>query len=105
VSDQTFEQIAQGEPARIRGTVKMVTENFVRTAHNVGLSGWKDHAMLRGFSGDAYLSEMGITDPDDPKEVSECALNEPYGFTLDAGELLRIPPMQTEGRTSTASRT
>ena len=39
----------------------MVTENVLTTPH-VGRFGWKDdHAFLRGFSGDAYLNEMGIT--------------------------------------------
>jgi len=85
VSDQTFEQIAQSEPSQIQGTVKMVTENFASVAH-VGRFGWKDdHATLRGFSGDAYLNEMGITNPDNKAEVSECALNEtlPYGLQYE----------------------
>src|SRR6266436_6162730 len=87
VSDQTFEQIAQSEPPQIQGTVKMVTENFTKVAH-VGRFGWKDvHASLRGFSGDAYLNEMGITNPDNQNEVSQCAMGEKdYGIQLeDAG--------------------
>jgi len=83
VSDQTFEQIAQSEPPQIQGTVKMVTENFTKVAH-VGRFGWKDdHASLRGFSGDAYLNENGITNPDNPNEVSQCAANaKAYGLPL-----------------------
>jgi Di-haem oxidoreductase, putative peroxidase len=84
VSDQTFEQIAQSEPPEIQGTVKMVTENFTSVAH-VGRFGWKDdHASLRGFSGDAYLNEIGITNPDNPQDVSNCAANEKaYGIQLE----------------------
>ncbi len=84
VSDQTLEQIAENEPPKIQGTVKMVTENFTTTAH-VGRFGWKDdHASLRGFSGDAYLNEMGITNPDNQQEVSVCAANETaYGVQLE----------------------
>lgn len=84
VSDQTFEQIAESEPPKIQGTVKMVTENFTHVAH-VGRFGWKDdHASLRGFSGDAYLNEMGITNPDNQDEVSQCAINEKaYGLELE----------------------
>jgi mono/diheme cytochrome c family protein len=83
VSDQTFERIAESEPPEIHGTVKMVTENFTKVAH-VGRFGWKDdHASLRGFSGDAYLNENGITNPDNPDEVSQCAANEKaYGLPL-----------------------
>jgi len=83
VSDQTFEQIAASEPPAIQGTVKMVTENFTKVAH-VGRFGWKDdHASLRAFSGDAYLNENGITNPDNPDEVSQCAANQKdYGLPL-----------------------
>jgi hypothetical protein len=83
VSDQTFERIAESEPPEIHGIVKMVTENFTKVAH-VGRFGWKDdHASLRGFSGDAYLNENGITNPDNPDEVSQCAANEKaYGLPL-----------------------
>lgn len=84
VSDQTLIQLAQNEPQSVRGTVKMVTENFLHTAH-VGRFGWKDdHAFLRAFSGDAYLNEMGITNPDNPTDTSSCATGvTQYGITLE----------------------
>jgi mono/diheme cytochrome c family protein len=84
VDDQTLENLAQQEPVAVRGTVKMVTENFLQTAH-VGRFGWKDdHAFLRGFSGDAYLNEMGITNPDNPVDTSTCATGiKDYGLTLE----------------------
>ncbi|MFZ0677170.1 di-heme oxidoredictase family protein [Candidatus Binatus sp.] len=84
VPDQTLIQLAQNEPQSIRGTVKMVTENFLNTAH-VGRFGWKnDHALLRGFAGDAYLNEMGITNPDNPTDTSSCAIGvTQYGITLE----------------------
>jgi hypothetical protein len=89
VSDQTLEAIAQNQPPQIRGTLKMVTENFTTVPH-VGRFGWKDdHAMLRGFAGDAYLNEMGITNPDNPNEVSQCAANlTAFGIALET------PPAQ-----------
>jgi len=88
VADDTFNQIAQSEPSQIQGTVKMVTENFASTPH-VGRFGWKDdHAALRGFSGDAYLNENGITNPDNTQEVSQCALNvKAFGLQLQDGEV------------------
>jgi Di-haem oxidoreductase, putative peroxidase len=84
VDDQTLIQLAQNEPAAVQGVVKMVTENFLSTAH-VGRFGWKDdHAFLRGFSGDAYLNEMGITNPDNPVDISSCALGETqFGIALE----------------------
>jgi len=96
VADATFEQLAKSEPAAIQGTVKMVTENFITVAH-VGRFGWKDdHATLRGFAGDAYLNEMGITNPDNQQEVSQCALDETaYGLQLqDTGLEDTIDPDQ-----------
>jgi hypothetical protein len=84
VADQTLIQLAQKEPQSVQGVVKMVTENFLSTAH-VGRFGWKDdHAFLRGFSGDAYLNEMGITNPDNPTDTSSCALGvTQFGVTLE----------------------
>ena len=63
----------------------MVTENFTNVAH-VGRFGWKDdHASLRGFSGDAYLNEMGITNPDNPGRKSAYApqTRQAYGVQLE----------------------
>jgi CxxC motif-containing protein (DUF1111 family) len=40
---------------------------------------------LRGFAGDAYLNEIGITNPDHPAEVSTCARDKfSFGVLLDA---------------------
>src|SRR5580698_2726013 len=84
ISDQTLIQLAQNEPSSVRGVPKMVTENFLTTAH-VGRFGWKDdHAVLRAFSGDAYLNEMGITNPDNPVDTSSCATGvTQYGIALE----------------------
>lgn len=84
VADATFERLAQNEPAAVRGTLKRVTEDGQQ---RVARFGWKnDHATLRAFSGDAYLHEMGITNPIGPTEVSTCALNQQqFGITLQAG--------------------
>ena len=46
VSDQTFEQIAESEPPAIQGKIKMVTENFAKTAHAGRLDG-RDDALHR----------------------------------------------------------
>ncbi len=84
VSDQTLIQLAQKEPQSVQGVVKMVTENFLSTPH-VARFGWKDdHVFLRGFAGDAYLNEMGISNPDNPVNTSSCALGvTQYGVALE----------------------
>src|SRR5215813_2225696 len=85
VADATFDAIAAGQPVAIRGVVKRVTE---LGATRVARFGWKDDvATLRGFAGDAYLNEMGITSPDFPNERSNCALNRTsFGVLLDAAD-------------------
>jgi hypothetical protein len=85
VADATFDAIAAGQPAAIRGVVKRVTE-FGRT--RVARFGWKDDiATLRAFSGGAYLNEMGVTNPDNPNELTNCALNRTqFGVLLDSAD-------------------
>ncbi len=85
VSDQTLIQLASNEPSSVQGTVKTVNE-FGR--QRVARFGWKDdHATLRAFAGDAYLNEMGITNPDNPAEISTCALNKSqFGVVLQTSD-------------------
>lgn len=85
VADSTFNALAAGQPSDIRGTVKTVNE---LGATRVGRFGWKDdHATLRGFAGDAYLNEMGITNPDFPVERTTCAQNKTkFGVLLDTAD-------------------
>ena len=85
VADDTLESLAAHQPRRFRGTVKTVDE---LGSTRVGRFGWKnDHATLRAFAGDAYLNEMGITNPDFPAERSTCALNQTkFGITLDLAD-------------------
>jgi len=85
VDDATFDAIAANQPTAIRGVVKRVVE-FGRT--RVARFGWKDDvATLRAFAGGAYLNEVGITNPDNPNELSTCALNRTkFGVLLDAND-------------------
>ena len=85
VSDQTLMQLAGSEPAAVQGTVKMVNE---LGGQRVARFGWKDdHATLRAFASDAYLNEMGITNPDNPNEISSCALGvTQYGIPLQVAD-------------------
>jgi CxxC motif-containing protein (DUF1111 family) len=79
--DATFQSIAADQPSPIRGTVKLVTE---LGAIHVARFGWKgQHATLLGFAEDAYLNEMGITNPGNPAPNTKCAMGvTQYGITL-----------------------
>ncbi|HVM94934.1 MAG TPA: di-heme oxidoredictase family protein [Candidatus Acidoferrales bacterium] len=85
VADSTFYALAANQPPAVRGTVKTVTE-FGRT--RVARFGWKDDvATLRNFSGDAYLNEIGVTNPDHTPDRSTCALDQTqFGVLLDAAD-------------------
>ena len=85
VANSTFVAIANSQPPAIRGTVKTVVE---LGATRVARFGWKDDvATLRGFAADAYLNEIGITNPDAPNERSSCALGvTKFGVLLDAAD-------------------
>jgi CxxC motif-containing protein (DUF1111 family) len=81
--DSTFTGLASSEPSGIRGRVNMV-QNIAAGRSTVGKFGWKAQVpTLHQFSGDAYLNEMGITNPEfptesapqgDPSRVAACDL-------------------------------
>lgn len=76
ISNNTLLALAEAQPSSMRGVPAIVPvleasnppvamKNF-RQADNmrIGRFGWKaEHASLISFSGDAYLNEMGITNP------------------------------------------
>jgi CxxC motif-containing protein (DUF1111 family) len=62
--DATFSSLAATEPPGIQGHTNMVF-NIAANATTVGKFGWKAQVpTLHQFSGDAYLNEMGITNPE-----------------------------------------
>jgi len=66
IADGTFTNIRNGQPGDFKGTIIMVPVVEGTGAPRVGRFGWKDqHGSLVSFSGDAYLNEMGITNPFD----------------------------------------
>jgi CxxC motif-containing protein (DUF1111 family) len=66
--DSTFVALAQSQPVSIRGRAPLVP-NLAAGHSTVGKFGWKDQVpTLFQFSGDAYLNEMGITNPQFPAE-------------------------------------
>jgi CxxC motif-containing protein (DUF1111 family) len=69
IADSTLQDIANKQPFAQRGTIVKVPVGEAGGALRIGRFGWKDqHASLVSFSADAYLNEMGITSPLQPKE-------------------------------------
>jgi CxxC motif-containing protein (DUF1111 family) len=69
ISNTTLQNLAASQPAAQRGTIVNVPVLEAGGALRVGRFGWKNqHASLLSFSADAYLNEMGITSPLQPRE-------------------------------------
>jgi len=73
IRSQTLVDLARDQAlksrGRIRGEVVWVPVLEAGNALRVGRFGWKNqHASLLSFSADAYLNEMGITNPLQPEE-------------------------------------
>jgi CxxC motif-containing protein (DUF1111 family) len=119
--DSAFTSIqAQQAPFGMRGTTIQVPVLEAPGVNRIGRFGWKtQHASLLSFSSDAYLNEMGITNPLNPTEntsngVDVTFLNtqngvpaiqdpatpqDPFGHDIDAFtrfmRSLKVPPRDT----------
>jgi CxxC motif-containing protein (DUF1111 family) len=66
LSNTALQQNVANQPANKRGTLTTVPVTEAGNTLRIGRFGWKaQHASLASFSGDAYLNEMGITNPFD----------------------------------------
>ena len=66
IANSTLTALRDSQPAEFRGTIINVPVVEANGALRIGRFGWKNqHASLVSFSGDAYLNEMGITNPFD----------------------------------------
>jgi CxxC motif-containing protein (DUF1111 family) len=90
IPDATLIALANRQPRDTRGKVHMVKE--IRTgAMRASRFGWKAQVpTLFQFAGDAYLNEMGITNPEFPNE------NLPQGDE-DALKFNPVPGLQDDG--------
>jgi CxxC motif-containing protein (DUF1111 family) len=71
VGNSTLQEIAAAQPAAQRGQIINVDVFEKPGEKRIGRFGWKaQQASLVSFSADAYLNEMGITSPLQPKENS-----------------------------------
>jgi CxxC motif-containing protein (DUF1111 family) len=91
VPDDTFVALSNSQPAATRGTVSIVFNPDTGNPTAVGKFGWKAQvATLHVFAGDAYLNEMGVTNPSFPNEncpQGNCAILacNPYPNLNDTG--------------------
>ncbi len=84
VANETLLAIRDAQPAQIRGTAVMVPVLEGGNAMRVGRFGWKaQHASLESFSADAYLNEMGITNPLFPDENTSAGRDVSFGTPFD----------------------
>jgi CxxC motif-containing protein (DUF1111 family) len=84
VANETLLAIRDAQPAEIRGTAVMVPVLEGGNAMRVGRFGWKNqHASLESFSADAYLNEMGITNPLFPDENTSAGRDVSFGTGFD----------------------
>ncbi len=66
LANATLQNNVAAQPAAQRGTLSQVPVTEANNTLRFGRFGWKaQHASLVSFSGDAYLNEMGITNPFD----------------------------------------
>ena len=66
LANQTLQDNVAAQPLAQRGTLTQVPVTEAGNALRIGRFGWKaQQASLVSFSGDAYLNEMGITNPFD----------------------------------------
>jgi len=64
IDSNTINDIRRNQPAGFQGTLIQVPVTEAGGAARTARFGWKNqHASLLSFSGDAYLNEMGITNP------------------------------------------
>jgi CxxC motif-containing protein (DUF1111 family) len=69
IADTTLQDIAEDQPVEMRGEIVQVPVFEAGGALRIGRFGWKSqHASLLSFAADAYLNEIGITNPFQPIE-------------------------------------
>ena len=108
VGNSTLQQIAAAQPAGMRGQIINVPVFEAPGQTRIGRFGWKaQQASLLSFSADAYLNEMGITSPMQPKENTSNGNEVPDDDIVDdeGGDVelfalfmrsLKVPPRYAE---------
>jgi CxxC motif-containing protein (DUF1111 family) len=91
--DSVFTGIQAGQPSGMKGTIIRVPVLEANNALRIGRFGWKNqHASLLSFAADAYLNEMGITNPLQPNENTSSGADTTYLNTRNGVPALQDPP-------------
>lgn len=84
IANSTLLAIRDRQPEEMRGTALMVPVLEANGQARIGRFGWKSqHASLESFSADAYLNEMGITNPLFPEENTSSGRFVGFGSGFD----------------------
>jgi CxxC motif-containing protein (DUF1111 family) len=95
LANQTLQNNVAAQPLGQRGTLSSVPVTEAGNTLRIGRFGWKaQHASLVSFAGDAYLNEMGITNPFDgsggtqenPASTAEGVINVTFPSAFDPVE-------------------
>jgi CxxC motif-containing protein (DUF1111 family) len=90
--DSVFTGIQAGQSYSMRGTIIRVPVLEASGVTRIGRFGWKNqHASLISFASDAYLNEMGITNPLNPTENTSNGTDVTYLNTRNGVPALQDP--------------
>ena len=93
IANSTLLAIRDTQPARLRGTAVAVPVLEAGGQARIGRFGWKSqHASLESFAGDAYVNEMGITNPLFPEENTSSGRFVGFGTPFDS-----VPDPEDDG--------
>jgi CxxC motif-containing protein (DUF1111 family) len=93
IPNGTLLAIRDKQPESMRGTAQMVPVLEANSRARIGRFGWKSqHASLHSFSADAYLNEMGITNPLFPDENTSNGRFVGFGSGYDP-----VPELEDDG--------
>ena len=95
--DSAFTAIQSQQGSSFRGTTILVPVLEAPGVTRIGRFGWKDqHASLLSFSSDAYLNEMGITNPLNPTENTSNGTDVTYLNTQNGVPAMQDPATQSD---------
>jgi len=84
IANGTLLAIRDAQPAQVRGLAVVVPVLEAGGQARIGRFGWKSqHASLESFAGDAYVNEMGITNPLFPEENTSSGVYVGFGTAFD----------------------
>ena len=95
--DSAFTNVQASQPSSMRGTIIRVPVLEAAGVTRIGRFGWKNqHASLLSFSSDAYLNEMGITNPLNPTENTSNGTDVTYLNTQNGVPAIQDPATQSD---------